>query len=54
MVVAAERVGIRNVFVSQIEAGKRGMRWPTLQAFLRANNARLHDLADEIEHGSRK
>jgi hypothetical protein len=54
MVVTAERVGIRNVFVSQIEAGKRGMRWPTLQACLRAYNVTLHDLADEIAHGSRK
>jgi transcriptional regulator with XRE-family HTH domain len=51
--VAAERVGIRNVFVSQIEAGKRGMRWPTPLAFLRAYKADLHEPADAIKRAER-
>jgi transcriptional regulator with XRE-family HTH domain len=48
-VEAAEIVGIRSTFVSLIERGERGMRWHTLQAFLRAYGADLHQLADELD-----
>jgi transcriptional regulator with XRE-family HTH domain len=44
-VEAAERVGIRSTFVSQIENGARGMRWHTLLALLDAYNADLEDLS---------
>ncbi len=50
---AAERIGIRNTFVSQIENGHRGMRWHTLLAFLRAYNADLRQLADAIDHANK-
>jgi transcriptional regulator with XRE-family HTH domain len=46
---AAEIVGIRSTFVSLIERGERGMRWHTLQAFLRAYGAGLRDLADALD-----
>jgi transcriptional regulator with XRE-family HTH domain len=52
-VEAAHLIGIRNVFVSQIENGKRGMRWHTLLAFLRAYDADLHDLADAINRADK-
>jgi transcriptional regulator with XRE-family HTH domain len=44
-VQAAERIGIRSTFVSQIENGARGMRWHTMLALLDAYNADLQDLA---------
>jgi XRE family transcriptional regulator, fatty acid utilization regulator len=44
-VEAAERIGIRSTFVSQIENGARGMRWHTMLALLDAYNADLTDLA---------
>jgi transcriptional regulator with XRE-family HTH domain len=45
---AAEIVGIRSTFVSLIERGERGMRWHTLLAMLRAYDADLNQLADEL------
>jgi transcriptional regulator with XRE-family HTH domain len=51
-VEVAEIVGIRSTFVSLIERGERGMRWHTLQAFLRAYGADLHQLADELDDQS--
>jgi transcriptional regulator with XRE-family HTH domain len=48
---AAERVGIRSQFVSEVERGRRGMRWHTLTATVRAYKATLKQLADEIERG---
>jgi len=44
-VEAAQHVGIRSTFVSQIENGARGMRWHTMLALLDAYNADLEDLA---------
>jgi XRE family transcriptional regulator, fatty acid utilization regulator len=44
-VEAAERIGIRSTFVSQIENGARGMRWHTMLALLDAYNADLTDVA---------
>lgn len=51
-VEAAELVGIRSTFVSLIERGERGLRWHTLQAFLRAYGADLRDLADALDRAS--
>jgi transcriptional regulator with XRE-family HTH domain len=46
---AAERVHIRPQFVSEVENGRRGMRWHTLTATVRAYGATLAQLAAEIE-----
>jgi transcriptional regulator with XRE-family HTH domain len=46
---AAEQIGIRSTFVSQIERGQRGMRWHTLTAHLRAYHADLRTLGEAIE-----
>jgi transcriptional regulator with XRE-family HTH domain len=46
---AADAIGVRDTFVSQIENGHRGMRWHTLLAFLDAYGANLHALAEAIE-----
>jgi transcriptional regulator with XRE-family HTH domain len=51
-VQAAEIVGTRSTFVSLIERGERGMRWHTLQAFLRVYGADLHTLADALDDES--
>ena len=46
---AAERVGIRSQFVSEVERGRRGMRWHTLTATVRAYGSTLKQLAEEVE-----
>lgn len=48
---AAERIGIRAQFVSEVERGRRGMRWHTLTATVRVYGATLKQLAEEIERG---
>jgi transcriptional regulator with XRE-family HTH domain len=50
-VQAAERIGIRSQFVSEVERGRRGMRWHTLLITLDAYDAGLRELAEEIERG---
>jgi transcriptional regulator with XRE-family HTH domain len=45
----ADQLGADATFVSRIERGKRGIRWPTLIRFLRVLDANLHQLADEID-----
>ncbi len=35
-------------YISRIERGRRGVQWLTVQRFLRALNANLHQLADAI------
>ncbi len=45
----ADELGADATFVSRIERGKRGIRWPTLIRFLRVLDADLHQLADEID-----
>jgi len=35
-------------YVSRIEHGRRGVQWMTVQRFLRALNADLHQLADAM------
>jgi transcriptional regulator with XRE-family HTH domain len=47
-VQAADRIGIRSTFVSQVERGERGCRWHTLLKFLKAYDADLATLATEI------
>ena len=51
-VEAAEIIGIRSTFVSLIERGERGMRWHTLQAFLRAYGTDFRALADALDRVS--
>jgi transcriptional regulator with XRE-family HTH domain len=48
-VQAGERIGVRSQFVSEVETGRRGMRWHTLLIVLDVYGATLHDLADAIE-----
>ena len=45
----ADQLGADATFVSRIERGKRGIRWPTLIRFLRVLGASLSDLAAIIE-----
>jgi transcriptional regulator with XRE-family HTH domain len=51
---AGAKIGIRDTFISQIENGHRGMRWHTLLAFLRAYEADLSALGEEIDRHSAK
>jgi transcriptional regulator with XRE-family HTH domain len=46
----ADQLGTDATFVSRIERGKRGIRWPTLTRFLRVLEADLHQLANEIDN----
>jgi transcriptional regulator with XRE-family HTH domain len=48
-VQAGARIGLRPQFVSEVENGRRGMRWHTLTATVRAYGATLADLAREFE-----
>src|SRR5262245_15764520 len=53
----AARLAIDPTYVSQVERGRRGVRWHTVLRFLRALQATLGDLATEIEqhhHSSSK
>jgi DNA-binding XRE family transcriptional regulator len=43
-VEAGEAIHVRSQFVSEVENGRRGMRWDTLRALLRAYGATLADL----------
>lgn len=45
----AARLTIDPTYVSQVERGRRGVRWHTALRFLRALEATLGDLATEIE-----
>jgi transcriptional regulator with XRE-family HTH domain len=49
---AADKIGVRDAFLSQIEHGKRGMRWHTLLAILNTYDADLRQLADAIDEAS--
>ncbi len=51
-VQAADKIGVRDNFLSQIENGKRGMRWHTLLAILNTYDADLRHLADAIDEAS--
>jgi transcriptional regulator with XRE-family HTH domain len=45
----AARLAIDPTYISQVERGRRGVRWHTVLRFLRALKATLVDLATEIE-----
>ncbi|MGH2903337.1 MAG: helix-turn-helix domain-containing protein [Solirubrobacteraceae bacterium] len=45
-------VGLTTPYVSEIENGKRGLRWFTVMRFLGAVDATLHDLAEEVDRAS--
>jgi transcriptional regulator with XRE-family HTH domain len=45
----AARLAIDPTYVSQVERGRRGVRWHTVLRFLRALEATLVELATEIE-----
>jgi transcriptional regulator with XRE-family HTH domain len=49
-----DRLGTDATFVSRIERGKRGVRWHTLQRFLRVLDADLHQLADAVANRNRQ
>jgi transcriptional regulator with XRE-family HTH domain len=44
-----ERLAADATLVGRVERGKRGIRWHTLQRFLRVLDADLHQLADAID-----
>lgn len=48
----ATRLGIDTTYISQVENGRRGVRWHTVMRFLRALDADLRQLADAIEPAS--
>jgi transcriptional regulator with XRE-family HTH domain len=43
------RLGIDATYISQVENGRRGVRWHTVMRFLRALDATLGDLVTAIE-----
>jgi transcriptional regulator with XRE-family HTH domain len=45
----ADRLGIDATYISQVENGRRGVRWHTVMRFLRALDASLADLTVAIE-----
>ncbi len=53
-VQASEQVGIRSRFISEVECGNRGMRWPTLLKVLGVYGADLHNLADALKRAEAK
>jgi transcriptional regulator with XRE-family HTH domain len=44
----AARLRMDATYISRIERGRRGVQWLTVQRFLRALDADLHQLADAI------
>jgi transcriptional regulator with XRE-family HTH domain len=44
----AARLQMDPTYVSRIERGRRGVQWLTVQRFLRALGADLHQLADAV------
>jgi transcriptional regulator with XRE-family HTH domain len=45
----AGRLGVDPTYVSQVERGRRGVRWYTVVRLLTALEATQHQLADELE-----
>lgn len=45
-----ERTGMSDTYLSQLENGRRGIRWTTVMRILRALNLDLTDLAEEYPH----
>jgi transcriptional regulator with XRE-family HTH domain len=50
----AERLQMDPTYISRIERGRRGVQWLTVQRFLRALNADLHQLAEAIDQQERQ
>jgi transcriptional regulator with XRE-family HTH domain len=48
----ARRLGIHATYVSQVERGRRGVRWHTVLRFLDALGADLRQLAAAIDHAA--
>ncbi|MGA9876453.1 MAG: helix-turn-helix transcriptional regulator [Solirubrobacteraceae bacterium] len=44
----AARLDIHPTYVSQVERGRRGVRWHTVMRFLDAAEASLHQLANAV------
>ena len=44
----AGRLGIDPTYISQVERGRRGVRWHTVLRFLAGLDASIHELADEL------
>lgn len=49
----ARRLGVHRTYVSQVENGRRGVRWHTVLRFLDALDTDLHRLADAITDAER-
>lgn len=50
----AGRSGIDVTYISQVENGRRGVRWHTVMRMLRAMDLRVSDLAAEIDKYTRR
>jgi transcriptional regulator with XRE-family HTH domain len=50
----AARSGIDVTYISQVENGRRGVRWHTVMRLLRAMRMRVSDLAAEIDKADSK
>jgi transcriptional regulator with XRE-family HTH domain len=50
----AERLDMHAAYVSRLERGHRGAQWLTVQRFLTALGADLHQLANAIDDAERK
>jgi transcriptional regulator with XRE-family HTH domain len=50
----AARLHIDATYVSRIERGRRGVQWLTIQRFLRALRADLHQLADAVAEAEKQ
>ncbi|MGH2878387.1 MAG: helix-turn-helix domain-containing protein [Solirubrobacteraceae bacterium] len=48
------RSGIDVTYISQVENGRRGVRWHTVMRLLRAMGMRVSDLAAEIDKAESK
>lgn len=48
-VEAAQKLEVRSQFLSEVERGKRGMRWHRLRALLAVYGANLHDLGRALD-----
>ncbi len=49
-----DRLAADATLVGRIERGQRGVRWQTLQRFLRVLDADLHQLADAVDRAARQ
>lgn len=45
------RAGVRDTYISEVESGRRSMRWITVTRFLRVLGADLRQLAEALDNG---